>query len=529
MLEDRNRVIDQLLTSLQGYEVAREYDGIDVWETIREDSRLSRTLRQAGIQYDPNFCGVVIDSRTDRMKIKSTTGADNRQTAMLAEIMTANKMDLYYPTWQRNSVRDGDGYILVWPDGDSTDSEDDGEPGDAPALGIYTPDQVNITYIDPMRGRIFYNPQNPRVVDFFAQLYSVPVPDEKTVIWHMEIYYPDSLEHYATPPRSAEHEGITGEDFAPYVEGIGRLDITTDLDDIPGDVWPDENPYGMVPVFHLPTDLPYGKPEARNAYGPQDLISKLVEIQAVTVQFMGWPQLYAIQEAQSLAQQTIREDPLAEVYAGDTPDIGDDDRSTVSQGVQNETGSSFEFSPGSLALFKNFKEVGQFVTADPDALLEPLREQMKIVSGTTGTPLHRFVGSGEPPSGESLKVANQPTNDRADRLKDLFGAALKDAYEFALLLCGIPSAVVKIEWRPSEQESEIERWTLVKMRTDAGVPYKDAMMMAGVEEPIAAKWALDREAQQEKERQHAMALAVKAPAPSNDKPPVKPNTAPAPR
>lgn len=526
MNDDKSRVISEVLMSLPGYEAAEEYDGIDIWEKVRGDSRLNRTLRQVDIEFDPNFCSVVIDSRTDRMKIEGVTCAEESHTAVLTEIIEANKMNLYYPTWQRNSVRDGDGYILVWPE-----DEDEGEvSSDAPALGYYRPDQINITYVDPRRGRIFYNAQNPRRVDFFAQLYAVPVPGQRAVEWHMELLYADRIEHYATPPRSPDHEGITGDDFVPYVEGLGRLDIDTDLDTIPDDIWPDENPYGMVPAFHLPTDLPYGKPEARNAYGPQDAMSRLVQIQMVTVNFLGWPQLWALQEAQQIAQKTIREDPLADAYAGDGASIGnDDDRGTVSQGVTNETGSNFEFSPGSIALFKGFKDVGQFTAADPVVLLEPLREQMKIVSGTTGTPLHRFVGSGEPPSGESLKVANAPTNNRADRLKDLFGSALGDAYEFALLLCGVLNAKVTIEWSPSEKETETERWTNVKLRTDAGVPYVEAMIMAGIPTEQAKQWAVDREAQQEKERQHAMALAATAPVPSNEKvPPTKANIAPAP-
>lgn len=527
MLDDKYRSIDEILKALPGYETARDYDSIDVWEKYRGDGRRERTIRQVDAEYDPNFCGVVIDSRTDRMKIEGVTCADPAHTAILDRVIVANKMNLYYPTWQRNSVRDGDGYLLVWPD--DNDEDVNSPEQDAPALGYFAPEDINITYVDPTRGRIFYNAQNPRKVDFFAQLYADPVPGTKHVEWHLELYYPDRMEHYASPPRSPEYEGITGSDFVPYVPGIGRLDVDTDLDTIPDDVWPDENPYGVVPVFHLPTDLPYGKPEARNAYGPQDAMSKLVEIQMVTVNFLGWPQLWALQEAQQLAQQTIREDPLADVYPGDETNMDEDSRDTVSQGVTNETGSSFEFSPGSIALFKGFKDVGQFTAADPVVLLEPLREQMKIVSGTTGTPLHRFVGSGEPPSGESLKVANAPTNNRADRLKDLFGSTLADAYEFSLLLCGIPNAKVTIEWSPSEKETETERWTNVKLRTDAGVPYLEAMIMAGIPAEQAKKWAVDREAQQEKDRQHAVALAMKAPAPGNEKvPPTKANTAPAP-
>src|SRR5207245_1963593 len=108
-------------------------------------------------------------------------------------------------------------------------------------------------------------------------------------------------------------------DFEPYSDpdddgdndypGSGR---DSDADEVLGPQWPMPNPYGQIPAFHLRTDLDYGKPVHRNAFALQDAISKLIEMQMVTVEFSGYPQRYAIQEADSLGNQSIREDPLAD-------------------------------------------------------------------------------------------------------------------------------------------------------------------------------------------------------------------------
>lgn len=37
-----------------------------------------------------------------------------------------------------------------------------------------------------------------------------------------------------------------------------------------------DNPYGVIPVFHLRTDRPYGEPCHRGFYGPQDTVNKLI-------------------------------------------------------------------------------------------------------------------------------------------------------------------------------------------------------------------------------------------------------------
>lgn len=532
-MSDIGKAILEITAAQPGYEAAREYDDINLYEQFM-NSRAGRTLRQADIEFDPNFCGVVINAVSNRMTINSITSQDDATTEIVNEIWHSNELDLFWPDWQRNALRDGDGYLMAWPKTFYLDEEGIEQPIPVEAGITYLPEQINITHVDPTCGRLFYDEEDPRVKKYFSQLWAEPVPGEKTVTWRLNMIYRDRIEKYATIPKTNQHQ-LKVEDFKPWTEELGILpdDGYSEDEDVPaGPLWPELNPFLEVPVWHLRTALQYGKPEHANAFALQDGISKLLQALMTTVEFQGWPQMYAIQEANDLATQTIREDPLNDAYAGDLDDDGLVDGGAVNLSqlpngtLTNETGSDIEMSPGAMMVLKAFKAVGQFTAADPNVFLEPWREFALAIGTTTDTPSWMFPSlGGTIPSGESLKMVNFPLNKKTSRRCLLFAAALRGALAFTAKLCGAADAVVNIEWEPVETVSETERWTLVKLRQDAGVPFKDAMMMAGIPESKADEWVSAKEAQQAADQDHALALAsatkVPATAPNGKALPVK--------
>jgi hypothetical protein len=496
-----------MLASVEGYEAAREYEEINIWNEMLTD-RGGATLRQADIQYDPNFCAVVIDSFANKMVINAIVGATDAETALAEEVWRANKMDLFFPAWKRRSLRDGDGYLLVWPRADSApESEmvDDQESmvgADGALTGPLTPEQVNIVYVDPECGRMMYDAEDPRRKECFCQLWWDLAPSGEGRVWRMNMIFPDRIERYATKPLASEH-GLKAEDFAPWVEGFGRLDGYTEDQLVEDGVsWPEDNPYGVIPVYHLRTDIEYGRPVHRNAFGLQDAISRLVEIGMTTVNFAAWPQRYALQEADSFGTQTVREDPLSDVYPG-TPDF--DDVSSVSLptgAITNETGSDLEATPGGIMVLKNFRDVKEFNAADPNAYLLPLDQYIKMIASTCGVPLWNFQGIGaSAPAGVALDIATEPLVAHVESFNTLFGAEVEEMLAFALMLCGAPQATIEVHWRSARIEDETVRWALVKARVDAGVPLKEALMMAGISEKEAERWAAEKEQAAERARQ----------------------------
>lgn len=506
---DLIEAITEIGNHVEAYEHAKEYDDINLWETNML-SREGRTLRQADIEYDPNFCGVVIDAISNKLKITGVTAAagdvsdkaaTTAATDVLNNIWRTNKLKLYYRVWQRNTCRDGDGYIVAWPSELAAD-ETSAPEASAPAEDDETPPtpvatDVNITYVDPRMGRMFYDPENPRTKRFFAQLWEVTLRGERKPRQRLNLYYPNRIEKYIT--KQATGNAIKPGDFVRYYDPDNDADNDypsagddTDADSTVAQ-WPMRNPYGQIPVFHLRTDLNYGKPVHRNAFASQDAISKLTEMQMVTVEFSGYPQRYAIQEADSLGNQSIREDPLADQspasWDHDFSEVGLSTTSITAGVISNETGSNYEANPGGMQIFKQFKEVGQFATADPNAFLEPYREFGKAISSTTGTPLYKFQGlGGQVPSGESLKIIEAPLLDMAEKLADLFGDTVAEFSEFALLLMGI-KAEVSVSWANPATTDLMDVWQLVELKVRLGVPREQAFMQAGIPEQQAREWA----------------------------------------
>lgn len=517
-MRDVARALREIRAAQPGYEAAREYDEINIYDDLLE-TRLGRTLRQASIEFDPNFCGVVIDSRTDRMSISSITGTSDAETADANAVWEANELDLYWPSWMRNAIRDGDGYLVAWPrlpepevaaddDFDGGVPDEDYEPPASIWAGVtLTPEMINVTYVDPTRGRMFYDEENPRERLYFAQLWCDDVPGSDEIVWRMNLLYPNRIEKYGTPPTSRKIEPSAAQ-FQPWSYG----ELVDELD-------PEPNPFGQIPAFHLRTDLQYGKPEHRNAFALQDAVSKLIEMQMVTVEFQGFPQQWALQEANSLGTQTLREDPTADDYVGNV--FGDqfDDMAPSLNSIPNgqigtETGAEMESGPGNMQMFKNVKEVGQFTSADPAAFLEPWREYTKAISTTTSTPGWQFKGLGMTvPSGIALKVDERPLNRRCIRLSKLFSATLRQMYGCIFDMLGQPNVIITFTWDPFETIDETERWTLVKLRVDAGVPLKEALMMAGITENQAGQWAAEEEARKAAQLELERLKITSAPVP----------------
>lgn len=495
--------LEQIMGALQGYEHAQEYDSINLWEQNML-SREGRTLRQADIEFDPNLCSPVIDAVNNKLLISSVTAtsggvkdmqASEHATAVLTAVRDANELDTRYRSWNRYALRDGDAYLIVWPDEPTevnVELTGDQDVDDVPAVV-----GVNITYGDPRNCRMFYDPENPRRKLFFAHMWEFQISDEKKPRIRMNLFYADRIEKWISGPGDRNK---TAKEFRPYLDpdrdGAGDYPgsgMDPDADGARGAVWPMVNPYGQVPVFHLRTDFDYGRPEHADAFAPQDALSKLIEMMMVTVEFNGFPQRYAIQEADSLGTQSIREDPLAEHSPADWDhDFTEEALSTTSitsGAISNETGSNYESNPGAMQIYKGFREVSQFQTANPASFLEPLREMALLISASTSTPFWKFQGlGGQTPSGEALRIAEAPLVQKARDRMAMFGGAWQDAYEFALKILNV-SARVAVQWCNPEISDLTEVWQLVKLKIELGVPRANALMQAGVSETEAVEWA----------------------------------------
>lgn len=485
---DVQKAISGIKEAYDAYEHAREYDEINLWD-YEVESRLGRTLRQANIQFSPNYCAPVINAVHNKMEITSVTatsktGADSpAATTRVNEIWDDNQLDIYYPSWQRKTLRDGDGYIVAWPTTEAV--EEDTVDSEVVDDTVDNPTKVNITYIDPRVGRMFYDSEDPRKKLFFAQMWDVEVPGQNKPDYRLNLFYPDRIEKYVARACNEVKAGA----FEPYYDEFEYI-LDAGGEVYEQEVWPIPNPYGQIPVFHLRTEVIYGKPEHRNAFSSQDAISKLIEMLMVTVEFQGYPQRYALQEADNIRSNLLSEDPLADASpVTDESEFDVVDPGRLSQtNWDNETGSRLEASPGGMMLMKGFKDVREFAVADPNVFLDPWREQARTISTTTDTPVYKFQGMGAPPSGEALKLVDAPLNKKVRDRCRLFGATLREAFEFALSVVGV-QARVNITWANPATTDLLENWQLVELKIRLGVPREVAFMDAGIPEQQAIEWA----------------------------------------
>lgn len=386
--------------------------------------RSNRALRGAAGGFDVNLARRPVVAVLDRIQILAVA-VPNDQGATRRLIDTAwtpNRMDRYSETVHWAALTYGDAYLIVWP------GENDGT--------------VELHYNSPITTRMFYGSENARVKSHAAKLWTVGEGDQ--AFTRVNLYYADRVEKWATKPGNPGKEET---DFAPH--------------EVDGEPWPLPDPYGAVPVFHFRTREPYGRPQHRGAFGPQNAITKLSATLMATIDYQGFPQRYALQEAGQL-DQLFDPDPDDETSAPDAES------------------SALRASPGSLWKLPGFKAIGQFDPADVKAFLRPLNFYARAMAAATATPLRFLEPSGQVPSGESLRADDAPLTKRLAHRLASFADEWSAALVFAAGVLGEQILEVDVQWAPVQVISDKQGWETVLLKMQAGVPFVQAMTEAGI-------------------------------------------------
>jgi hypothetical protein len=388
-------------------------------------SALARQLGSATNEFHFNYSRLVCTSRLDRMEIATIVSEDGSADDLINEIGNRNQLDLELQDALEAAVVFGDSYLIV------SDSEDG----------------ADIFYNDPMTTRAFYDPENPRKMSYAIKRW---MSGDKL---RVNMYYADRTEKLISIGKPSTN--MKDNDFQPYIED--------------GQDWIVPNETGKIPVFHLRTGRMYGTPEHRQSYGPQNSINKLLNSQISNIDFASAPQRYFL------------EDPAANSGVNPAADF-----SSTADVDDVETTSNLKAGPGGIWSLKGIKEVGQFDVADPNTFVIPFKSFIESMGTITKTPLHSF-NVGQVPSGESLRAAEAPLNKRVSSLETLFGAVIADLHEFALELMGV-SAKVLVKWAPIASYDSKEIWETVEIKTNAGVPLRQALAEAGYTDEQIESW-----------------------------------------
>lgn len=445
-------LIDALLAlrdSRGAYQEAEDFYEGEVPERFMSET-MAKLFGGGQSDYFVNLAQKPVVAVLDRLEIAAFTCPDEGATKVLAEqVWDANELDIEAPEIHERALTYGDAYLFVW----EAEPPEQDEDGEEPAEDEASPGRrVDVFYNSPLSVRVLYDDEQPRRKRLAIKSWCV-VDDDGKERTRVNLYYPDRCEKWIS---KANSEADRDDDFEPYVD-----EHTDENGEMP-------NPYGEIPFFHFRTRRPYGRPEHKNAYGPQNGINKLITLLMSTADFDAFPQRYG----------------LVESGAGtdDDTDWGEDETTDP-----EDRESALISRPGSLWALRHYKEVGQFQPSNPSNFLEPLSAEVRLMAAATTTPYRWFDPTGGVPSGESIRADDAPLVKKINARQRSFGATWSDAGQFALKILGIV-AVPTVRWAPPQIINDLDGWQAILAKQDAGVTTRQTLLEAGYTEAEVTSW-----------------------------------------
>lgn len=486
--EDLQEALEELNEAIPDYKKAEQYYEGTVGEKFLNKA-VQQLLTGSANDFNVNLAGRVVDAVQDRMEIAAVTAepiddgeeddveesddnsmdaADNSTDSAtglgveepeedddemsdeekaldeaISKIWRDNEMDIEAPEIHQKMLEYGDAYLFVGL------CEDEDEQ-----------DKVDLFFNSPMNVRILYEDENPRKKRLAIKKWEVGPKNNKRI--RLNLYYGEGTYKFISKGAS-DRSGAA--DFQVY---------TDDSTDEMGYV---ENDSGEIPFFHFRTARPYGRPEHKKAYGPQDALTKLIKNMMSTSDFAAFPQRWALQET-----GTTTDDDLD--WDGGNPDFSDTQKPTDLQ-------SQLVSGPGRIWPLRNMKAVGQFQSADVEQFLKPINTFTGLMAAVTATPVSYFLvtlgATATPASGESQRKGESPFLSKINARQLSAEASWQDALGYGLRLLDM-EAEVKVRWAPSQVVSGESGWKAVQEQQKAGVPVRQTLLEAGYTEAEVTSW-----------------------------------------
>lgn len=401
----------------------RYYNG-DVDEVFASP-KLRRALQRTGTSFRINFARVPVDAVLNRLEISTVHVGDSLAREIIETTWVNNELDMEVNEVHRSALIYGDSFFMIWLDDEGPDEEPD----------------IVATYESPRNMCMFYHDENPRRKKFAAKMWTESNGDTR-----VNLYYPETIEKWVKKKKNKTFTELESE----------------------------ENPFGVIPVFHFRTRRPYGRPEHKDAWGIQDMINKIVVTQMATNDYQGFPLRVALANPDE---------------AGGSSDFDDFNEDTG----QGDNIASLSSGPGEVWYLKGIKEIAQFDAADPNSFLAPLREYIKAMAATTDTPIHMFEGLQGSTSGEHIRAAESPLNKKVKNRQVLFSKTWDEVFNFILALFDMATVQTSVQWAPIETMNTKEAWETALLKRDMGVPLHVILAEQGYTETEIEMMIMDAE------------------------------------
>jgi len=319
--------------------------------------RLQEIYRNLTFVISENWSAVVVDSTTDRIELLGAKGPDDEITRQLKEAIDEVELLIEADEAHQSAIIGGEAYVIAWKDPESGELE--------------------CYFNDPRTCHIFYEPDRPNI------------PREAVKWWdgtdgkrHIKFYTTERIVEVSIP---------LGKE--------GKLSLS-ELEEVESA----ENPYGIIPVFHLRTKRRAAHSDLTNVMPLQDGINILLINMMVTAEFSAAPMKYVISNAEGIEDLVVAPNRVWNIPAGD--------------GLPGTPGT----------------QVGQFAASDLGNYLSAIAHGIDAISAISRTPRHYFYGSQLPPSGESLKTMEGPLVKKVKDRLARFSPTWKRVIAFLYLL-----------------------------------------------------------------------------------------------
>lgn len=457
-MPDVKAALAALRAARPDYDLARKmYDG-QVDEVLL-NARLRRLFADSGRSFKINYARTPVDVMVERTVVQGITASTPSAQTVLDQNWADNELGIEAKDGHRRAYEFGDAFLIAWPD-----TTDDGTPTGTVTAYMHDPTEV----------RVFYDPQSPRRKSHAVHHWlEVGTEDNglKAGTWdRVDLYYPDRVECWVSTD--------------PAVDSTGRKRSIPDdkvewreYDD--GQGWPLDNPTpDVIPVFHFRTLRPYGRPEHADAYGPQNMITKLAVSLMGAVDRQVLPQRYALLEG----TRDTAPPPAAQLFEDDNP--LDPERQT------GPTRDDLGDQPGDTWLLEGVKSAGQFDPASLDGFLSAMGALVEHMADVCDLPSDRFRRSGQQASAASKRADEAPLRAKVADRQAQFGVVWREYLAYVLLVAGVDGEA-EVAWAPPETYNDTESWQAALLQLDAGVPFAQVMRERGYQTDVVQKWEAD--------------------------------------
>ncbi len=439
MIDDLKWVLDTLTVRALDYTTyANYYNGAHKLSFATDKFRSAfGSLLKA---FADNLCSVVVDTVADRLQVTGFApekAADETSADAAWDIWRANRMDRRSGEVHLEALRSGDAYLIVWP-----------EDGWGPRL---YPNSGSACCVE-------YDTERPGEVIKAGKVWL-----DNAQRWRLNLYYRDRIEKYATLPPS-----YTETSYAPPMPtSSGAFQPF----EVPGEPWPLPNPYDTVPVFHFANNATtgaLGRSELADVVALQDALNKSVADMLVAMEFVALPQRWV---------------------------------TGIEVDIDETTGlPRAPFVPGADRIWTvgaPDARFGQFDAANLTQFIDVQNSFRMEVARVSRTPLHHLMPTGEYPSGEAMKTAEEPLLAKVRDRQIAWGNVWEDALTLALRMAGVEGAELSCNWldpTPRNTRSFVE---VLLLKQQLGVSQQQLLREAGYSESEIEAMQAEKQAAQE--------------------------------